>query len=53
MMLRHLGERDAAVRLDTAILSVLKAGQVRTGDLGGKATSAQYTDAVIAAMAPR
>jgi isocitrate dehydrogenase (NAD+) len=50
MMLRHIGERVAARRMEVAIERVLSAGQVRTGDLGGKATTTEYTEAVIAAM---
>ncbi len=50
MMLRHIGERVAARRMEVAIERVLSAGQVRTGDLGGKASTTEYTDAVIAAL---
>ena len=50
LMLRHVGERTAAARLERAIYQVLATGDVRTGDLGGSATTAVYTDAVIAAM---
>jgi homoisocitrate dehydrogenase len=48
MMLDHLGERDAAERIETAIDHVLAHGP-RTGDLGGDATTETFTDAVIAA----
>ncbi len=48
MMLDHLGLRDAAARIDAAIDAVLVAGPV-TADLGGKATTEEFTDAVIAA----
>jgi len=50
LMLRHLGERDAAARLEQAILRVYAAGQVRTRDLGGNASTTEFTDAVVAAM---
>lgn len=50
LLLRHIGERKAAVRLETGLFAVLEAGQVRTGDLGGKANTAEFTDAVIAAV---
>ncbi|MEW5851742.1 MAG: isocitrate/isopropylmalate dehydrogenase family protein [Myxococcota bacterium] len=46
MMLRHLGERSAANRMETAIFKVLGGGKVRTGDLGGKANTREFTDAV-------
>jgi isocitrate dehydrogenase (NAD+) len=50
MMLKHMGERAAATRMEAAVLSVLSLAQVRTGDLGGKSTSREFTDAVIAAL---
>lgn len=52
MMLRHLGETRAACTVDRAVSSVLRAGAVRTGDLGGSATSSQMTDAIIDALDP-
>ncbi|MBO6782464.1 MAG: isocitrate/isopropylmalate dehydrogenase family protein [Alphaproteobacteria bacterium] len=50
MMLQHLGESDAAARVERAVYGVIEAGDVLTADLGGSATSAAMTDAVIAAM---
>jgi isocitrate/isopropylmalate dehydrogenase len=49
MMLRHLGEPAAADTIDKAVGTVLVKGP-RTGDLGGKAGSAEVTAAVIAAL---
>jgi isocitrate dehydrogenase (NAD+) len=46
MMLRHLGEGAAADRVMTSLGRVLEAGQVRTRDLGGTATTTTFTDAV-------
>lgn len=46
MMLQHLGETEAADRLTAAFESALAAG-VRTRDLGGKATTAEFTEAVL------
>ncbi|MEE8167540.1 MAG: isocitrate/isopropylmalate dehydrogenase family protein [Candidatus Hydrothermarchaeales archaeon] len=37
LMLRHLGEREAAQKIDDALKKVLKEGKVVTYDLGGKA----------------
>jgi len=48
MMLDHLGFREEAARIEAAIDRVLADGPV-TRDLGGDATTAQFTDAVIAA----
>ncbi|HQV33450.1 MAG TPA: isocitrate/isopropylmalate family dehydrogenase, partial [Calditrichia bacterium] len=50
LMLRHLDENDAADRIFAAINNVLEAGEVRTGDLGGSATTEEYTNALIAAI---
>lgn len=50
MMLQHLGEPAAARKLDSAIHKVYLEGKTLTGDAGGRATTAQFTGAVIAAM---
>ena len=50
MMLEHLGERAAYDRILRAIESVIASESVRTPDLGGKATTADMTRAVTAAM---
>jgi isocitrate dehydrogenase (NAD+) len=50
LMLRHLGEVDAADRVQKALLAVLSEGKVLTQDLGGKATTVEFTDAIIGAM---
>jgi isocitrate dehydrogenase (NAD+) len=47
MMLDHVRLQDKATRLRRAIADTLNIDQVRTGDLGGKATSAQYTKALV------
>jgi len=46
MLLDHLGERDAAQRVMTAIEQVTANPALHTGDLGGKATTAQVTQAM-------
>jgi tartrate dehydrogenase/decarboxylase/D-malate dehydrogenase len=43
LMLEHLGEADAAARLMNAIERTLAAGDVRTPDLGGRATTGAVT----------
>src|ERR687893_1495545 len=50
LMLRHLGERDAAQRTEEAMLKVFNEGQVRTRDIGGTASTSEFADAIIAAM---
>ena len=49
MMLDHLGETEAAAKIDRAVNEVLENGP-RTGDLGGKATTEEFTGAVIDAF---
>jgi len=46
LMLRHLGEGVAADRLQQAIMAAFRQGDVLTRDLGGSATTRQFTDAV-------
>jgi isocitrate dehydrogenase (NAD+) len=50
LMLRHLGEDEAASRIIQATFRVLEARKVRTPDLGGTATTQEYADAVIAEL---
>ncbi|MCO6047562.1 isocitrate/isopropylmalate dehydrogenase family protein [Aeoliella sp. ICT_H6.2] len=50
LMLRFLGEKDAADRVDGAIRTVMAEGKRITGDLGGTASTTEFTDAVVAAL---
>lgn len=50
LMLAHLGEREASTRLQAAIMSVYAESKHLTGDVGGKAGTAEFTDAVIHAL---
>src|SRR5688572_2055093 len=50
LMMRHLGEREAADKVENAMLSVFKEGKVRTRDIGGTANTAEFADAIIAKM---
>ncbi len=50
MMLIYLGETAAAARLTAAIEKAYADGSVVTPDIGGKASTTQFTDAVIAAL---
>ncbi|MEA2624011.1 MAG: isocitrate dehydrogenase [Candidatus Binatota bacterium] len=47
LMLEDLGERDAARRIRRAVETVLGEAKVRTRDLGGTATTAEYVDALL------
>jgi isocitrate dehydrogenase (NAD+) len=47
LMLAHLGERDAASRLQKAIEAVYREGLHLTRDVGGVAGTDEFTKAVI------
>jgi tartrate dehydrogenase/decarboxylase / D-malate dehydrogenase len=47
MMLDHLGHPDAAREITDAIAAVLAKADVRTRDLGGTATTAEFTDRLL------
>ncbi len=49
-MLDYLGQDELARRITSAVESVLREKKVVTRDLGGSATTDQYTDAVIARL---
>jgi isocitrate dehydrogenase (NAD+) len=50
LMLRHLGEQDAAVRVETALREVIAEGVATTYDLGGTAGTREFADAIIARL---
>ncbi|MDQ6665514.1 MAG: isocitrate/isopropylmalate family dehydrogenase [Acidobacteriota bacterium] len=50
LMLAHIGERDRSRKLQRAIEAVYAEGKHLTGDVGGSASTAQFTDAVIAKL---
>lgn len=47
MMLEHLGEKEAAARIQQAILAVLAEGKYLTYDLGGSAGTSDMADAIV------
>ncbi|MCW5959892.1 MAG: isocitrate dehydrogenase (NAD(+)) [Pyrinomonadaceae bacterium] len=47
LMLRHLDEMEAADRMETALMSVFSDTDVRTRDLGGTASTADFASAII------
>ena len=50
MMLDHLGLGDAATRLRGAIKQTFTQGECKTSDLGGDASTEQYTQALVRAL---
>lgn len=50
MMLKHLGEFEAAEKIDNAVTEVLKEGKVVTSDLGGTAKTMEFAQEVINKM---
>jgi isocitrate dehydrogenase (NAD+) len=51
LMLRHIGEREAADRVHDALESVYRKKEKLTRDVGGESSTSEFADAVIAAMA--
>jgi len=47
LMLKHLGEREAAERIQAALEKVLAEGKVLTRDLGGNSTTIEFTETII------
>jgi isocitrate dehydrogenase (NAD+) len=47
MLLDHVSQREAADRLRKGVYAALASADTRTGDLGGKANTQAFTDAVI------
>ena len=50
LMLRHIGESDAALRVRNALEKVYRTRDKLTRDVGGKAGTSQFADAVIEEM---
>jgi isocitrate dehydrogenase (NAD+) len=46
LMLEHIGERARAAQIAAALAHVLTEGGVRTRDLGGRASTTEFTDAI-------
>src|SRR5215210_2945641 len=47
LMLKHLGEREAADRIQSALKKTLAEGAVLTRDLGGHASTMEFTEAIV------
>lgn len=50
LMLRYLGERSAADKIEKALHYTLSMKAVRTRDIGGTASTTEYTEAIVASM---
>jgi tartrate dehydrogenase/decarboxylase/D-malate dehydrogenase len=50
MMLDHLGHPEAAAAIITAIETVLRDSDVKTPDMGGKATTQRLGAEIVAAL---
>lgn len=50
MLLRHIGMPDMADKVEQAVRDVLTEGKILTRDLGGSATTEEFTDAIIAKL---
>jgi isocitrate dehydrogenase (NAD+) len=50
LMLRYLNEKAVADRIENAVREVFARGEVRTGDLGGKASTADFVECILMAM---
>ena len=46
LMLDHIGGRQRAERIRAALSRILQDGRIRTRDLGGTATTTEFTDAI-------
>ncbi|HJR07511.1 MAG TPA: isocitrate dehydrogenase (NAD(+)) [Pyrinomonadaceae bacterium] len=50
LMLRHINERDAAQKIEQAMLKVFSEGKVRTRDIGGHAGTMEFAEAIMVAF---
>lgn len=48
LMLRYIGQREPADKIEASMLKVYSEGKVRTRDIGGTARTSEFADAVIA-----
>lgn len=50
MMLDRMGQRERALRLESVVRSVIGEGIDLTADLGGRGTTASFTDRVVSKL---
>lgn len=46
-MLKYIGEKETAAKIENALFKTLKEGKVLTADLGGNASTTEFTDEII------
>lgn len=51
MMLHHVGETLAATKVENALIEHFRSSTIKTRDLGGTASTDQFTDALANAVA--
>jgi isocitrate dehydrogenase (NAD+) len=49
-MLEYLDDHDTAARIRGAVDHVVRDGSVRTGDMGGSASTKEFTAAIVRAL---
>lgn len=47
LMLKHIDEEEAAAGIESSVSKVLEEGRVLTADLGGSASTTQYSDEIV------
>lgn len=50
MMLKYIGEQDSAEKIEKALKKIYSEGKILTKDLGGTATTTEFTQAIIDAL---
>jgi len=50
MLLDHIGDSDRASRVRSALETTIREGKTVTRDLGGTASTDEFTDAIIAKL---
>ncbi len=50
MMLKHMGETEAAQKIESSLFRVLEEGKTLTGDMQGNASTTEFADAIIAKL---
>jgi isocitrate dehydrogenase (NAD+) len=53
MLLRHVGQGEAAGRIERAVEQLLAGGRTRTPDLGGRSSTTEVTDRLVALLRGR